>query len=179
MLISSAGQPQICSFDASRITSQSEFVHTSPSRQGPQGSLRWMAPDFFQLDNNVTVTESSKKTDVWAFGMTIYVRPKVAPYLSLRSPLLNSSKELLTGAVPYFHITQDFLVIVSLTKLKLPPAPEGLSALSPQQQFLWSICEYCWLVPGLRPEMTMVCHALGTNDEEVRVSSRHHRSLSV
>lgn len=44
-----------------------------------------MAPDFFQLGNTVTVTESSKKTDVWAFGMTIYVRPKVAPYLSLRS----------------------------------------------------------------------------------------------
>lgn len=137
-----------------------------------------MAPDFFRLGNTVTVTESSKKTDVWAFGMTIYVRPKVAPELSLRSPL-KSSKEILTGAVPYSHITQDFWVIISLTKLELPPAPEGLSALSPQQQYLWSICEYCWLVLELRPEMTMVCHALGTNDEEVRVSSRHHRSLSV
>lgn len=86
---------------------------------------------------------------------------------------------MLTGTVPYSNITQDFLVIISLTKLELPPAPEGLSALPPQQQFLWSICEYCWLLPELRPEMTTVCHALGTNDEEVRVSSRHHRSLSV
>lgn len=86
---------------------------------------------------------------------------------------------MLTGTVPYSNITQDFLVIISLTKLELPPAPEGLSALPPQQQFLCSICEYCWLLPELRPEMTTVCHALGTNDEEVRVSSRHHRSLSV
>lgn len=31
-----------------------------------------MAAEFFQLESNVT--ESSERTDVWGFGMTVYVR---------------------------------------------------------------------------------------------------------
>lgn len=33
-----------------------------------------MAPEFFAIHGNIT--EHSDKTDVWAFGMTVYVRYK-------------------------------------------------------------------------------------------------------
>lgn len=60
-----------------------------------------MAPDFFRLDNTVTVTESSKKTDVWAFGMTIYVRPKVAPFLEIAAKIVKGNTHGRCALFPY------------------------------------------------------------------------------
>ena len=34
------------------------------------GSLRWMAPELFDLEGSMAHT---KESDIWAYGMTIYV----------------------------------------------------------------------------------------------------------
>jgi serine/threonine protein kinase len=44
---------------------------------GPQGSARWMAIEFYTqlqgFSGSGAVMKANEKTDVWAFGMTVYV----------------------------------------------------------------------------------------------------------
>lgn len=81
VLASSVGQPLICDFGISRLASHSETLRRSTSNsRGLQGSLRWMAPEFFEFffsEDDGTEPEHSELTDVWAFGMTILVRSEV------------------------------------------------------------------------------------------------------
>ena len=69
MLVSRFGEPIICDFGISRIISASQsFGETSGHRV--KGSVRWMARELLADPQSV----HSKESDVWAFGMTIYVR---------------------------------------------------------------------------------------------------------
>lgn len=49
------------------------------STGGLKGTLRWMAPELVDIDVDLTSDESavfgshSKQSDVWSFGMVIYV----------------------------------------------------------------------------------------------------------
>ena len=70
VLVSDDGQPRLCDFGISRIISASETLKGTTT-SGVQGSLRWMAPEFFQEENPV----HSKVTDVWGYGATVYVSP--------------------------------------------------------------------------------------------------------
>lgn len=116
-----------------------------------------MAPEFFQLENNVT--EPSESTDVWGFGMTVYVRLTFNQYFFQRSGL-KLLKELITGEMPYSHITNDAMVLFSLAKGELPSAPETSTM---QQQNLWSVCKDCWQPPRERPNMPTMCRILIVN----------------
>lgn len=70
--MSACGQPQICDFGISSIlAASSTFGATSSHNYGTRGSLRWMAVEFFEMTDPPVL--HSEKSDVWAFGMTVYV----------------------------------------------------------------------------------------------------------
>ena len=70
--MSAEGKPKITDFGISRI------VINSMTIAGPtavKGNTRWMAPELFSLDESVSEHPAhTKQTDVWAFGMVVYVR---------------------------------------------------------------------------------------------------------
>ena len=70
ILISKYGQPLICDFGISRMldSSQSNFVSTTHD-DCVRGSARWMAQELIASAE----AKHTKETDVWAYGMTLYV----------------------------------------------------------------------------------------------------------
>lgn len=68
VLVSDAGIPQICDFGLSRLTAASLHQTTTDSLRG---SIRWLSFEF--LNGGEYQNKHTKETDVWAFGMTIYV----------------------------------------------------------------------------------------------------------
>jgi len=73
VLLSPTLRPLLTDFGLSRqeIASVSGNPHTR-TLNGAAGSLPWMAAEFFDLDE--PVIKANSETDVWAFGMTVYVR---------------------------------------------------------------------------------------------------------
>jgi serine/threonine protein kinase len=73
VLISSSGSPLLSDFGISRVIVTS---HVTADTTSFKGSIRWIAiecvtpPDGYSLFRPVIANE---KTDVWAFGMTVYV----------------------------------------------------------------------------------------------------------
>lgn len=112
-----------------------------------------MAPDFFDM-SEAHVTHS-KETDVWAFGMTVYVRPPFVFILVFLLTILNS-QELLTKQIPYAHFKLDPQVLLAIINYDLPPLPESSKT---ESQFLlddllWRVCMRCWQrIPEERPHM--------------------------
>ena len=72
-MLSDFDEPLLADFGISRCVTSASISDTSTS---PKGSARWMAREFFMfgLDESDTIVEHSKETDVWAFGMVLYVR---------------------------------------------------------------------------------------------------------
>lgn len=62
--------------------------------------------------------------------------------------------------MPYSHITNDAMVLFSLSKGELPSTPKSLVL---QRQSLWKVCEDCWLPPLERPNMPTICRILSAN----------------
>lgn len=64
----------ICDFGCSSVL----FASLSLVRQdeGPKGTCQYMAPELVDPDavEPSTSTQSTEKTDVWAFGIVLYVR---------------------------------------------------------------------------------------------------------
>ena len=70
------GIPLICDFGISRMTSYTQSFMNTTTDASFKGSLYWAAPEFFK--EGVTGVQHSMETDVWAFGMTVYVRVIIA-----------------------------------------------------------------------------------------------------
>ncbi|KAF8517253.1 kinase-like domain-containing protein, partial [Hysterangium stoloniferum] len=127
ILVSGEGVPCLIDFGLSRFVDDMIRLTTS-SNVG--GSLRWMAPEL--LHNG----KPNRQSDVWAFGMTIL--------------------EILTGKLPYYQIKNDPVVIMKITRGKIPPRPE-LSAAPFLSDHIWDLCEQCWrLDPHERPLMRQI-----------------------
>jgi serine/threonine protein kinase len=59
-------------FGVSRVIATSNVTTDTTSFKG---STRWMAPELLEFDETRAhePVQSDEKTDIWAFGMTIYV----------------------------------------------------------------------------------------------------------
>ena len=115
-----------------------------------KGSLAFWSPELLIEEGIVT---QSKESDVWAFGMTIYVR--YGQILSLSSLHLTlMTKELVSRKRP-FEGLRDFQVIQAITQGKTPSFPSRPeSSIDVVQESLKDVCRRCWTNnPTLRPRM--------------------------
>ena len=78
MLVSADGQPLLSDFGISRLMVETKSFTTTADLKG---SFRWMAVELFGLSSlesddlqSAAPQTSTYETDVWALGMTIYVR---------------------------------------------------------------------------------------------------------
>lgn len=67
MLISADGAPLLSDFGIASLLTSSTF--SMSVNGGMKGTARWMAAELL----NQAGTVPSKETDVWSFGMTVYV----------------------------------------------------------------------------------------------------------
>ncbi|KAF8517725.1 kinase-like domain-containing protein [Hysterangium stoloniferum] len=112
VVISHTGIPKLNDFGLSRSTGDSTGVSTS---DGPEGSLRWMAPELLHGEN------ISKTSDVWAFGMNIL--------------------EVGTGCIPYEYIKLEPVVLKEIFDGHIPRRPTASAIMTDD---LWEICLQCW-----------------------------------
>ncbi|KAH8115034.1 kinase-like domain-containing protein, partial [Phellopilus nigrolimitatus] len=72
VLISDDGLPRICDFGISRILVSSQtFGGISSQNNGTKGTLRWMSKELLEFCEPPNT--HSMESDIWAFGMTVYV----------------------------------------------------------------------------------------------------------
>lgn len=66
---------QLAYFGISRALMSEDFANLKTSSNNVQGTLRWMAIEQFSDTTPGAREQYSFATDIWSFGMTIYVRP--------------------------------------------------------------------------------------------------------
>ena len=64
------GSAVIGDFGCARMTRYSDYTALVPMSSNLKGTPAFLAPELFSGGNN------SQEADVWAFGMTVYVRPR-------------------------------------------------------------------------------------------------------
>ena len=107
----------ICDFGTSRIVNASLTLgRPSPSMSS---TTRWLAFEAFHLEQASNEFVYSKKMDIWAFGMTIYVR--ALEVLNLR-PTLAHSYYLLWNCIRVEDLTAN---VVAIYKHRLQLFPES------------------------------------------------------
>ena len=72
MLIAHDGRPVLSDVEVSRLLVNSKTVIGTTALKGV---MRWMAPELIEPDEEVETRHGchTKATDVWAFGMVVYV----------------------------------------------------------------------------------------------------------
>lgn len=70
--MSRMGEPKISDFGLSRMTNYSQQKLLSSTPDGSKGTVLWMAPELFGIDDDSDV-RPSKASDMWAYGMVVYV----------------------------------------------------------------------------------------------------------
>jgi serine/threonine protein kinase len=122
-----------------------------------------MAPELLEpVDVAGTQELHTKATDVWAFGMVVYVRIGMAccEWLSL----LTAPQEALSGKIPFENCRSEIHVIMSVISRKLPAKPEGGRVLGKVFDLLWECCCACWSHdPAERPRMADVREGLNVS----------------
>ncbi len=98
MLISQTGVPILSDFGLSLALLQSASWATTTSGL-TKGTVRWMAKELFVPGN--PLPKHDEKSDIWAFGMVVYVRSLDIIYSSPYKVLMRSNKGIahLEGAV--------------------------------------------------------------------------------
>ncbi|KAG6833875.1 hypothetical protein H0H93_012924, partial [Arthromyces matolae] len=151
ILISTSGRAHVADFGLSSISSDPQILawtsHSSISSKG--GSVRWQAPELFDMENDQLV-HNTKSSDVYALGCVCY--------------------EIFTGQIPLSHITRDptvmYQVKSGLRPSKPPPSspPWNQWGLTPS---IWSIMNSCWVESPLRrPTVKDILRGLGGGDLE-------------
>lgn len=73
-MVSNTGTPLICDFGISRLiaitTSLGLYAHTESGT--PKGTCRWMSPELLLPPVGQSASHT-KESDIWAFGMIVYV----------------------------------------------------------------------------------------------------------
>ncbi|KAH8116148.1 kinase-like protein, partial [Phellopilus nigrolimitatus] len=139
VLMSSLQEPLICDFGISRMLASSQTIHGCTTLGGGvKGSARWMAIELlFSPDGSDP--KHSKKSDIWAYGMTVY--------------------EILAKQLPYAQFSSEPPVILAIFKGERPSKPKTLNTRS--SSTFWKLCEECWdNDPNKRPTINRIITVL-------------------
>jgi serine/threonine protein kinase len=114
-----------------------------------------MAIEYFPPTDSYSSFEpiiANEKTDVWAFGMTVYASCLRNLFILIMTIFV---QEILTGERPFEHLAGDVFVILAISRGELPPVPEDLDTKPDHSWKLWELCKKCWTKkPRLRPSMS-------------------------
>ena len=69
-------------------------------------------------------------------------------------------KELWTGNIPYFHLTDYTKVEECIQNYVLPVFPEQLRPLAIDRHLFAAMCRACWETPDTRPEIHEIVRGL-------------------
>lgn len=121
-MIDDYGDAKLSDFGASRMLESGGFTPTSET----EGTVRWMARELLSNDDEPdgdAIPVSTTESDAWSFGMTILE-------VSLHMNLITSGVadtgfvQVLTGRLPFFELTHEIQVILSVITGKYPQRPE-------------------------------------------------------
>ncbi|KAF8068027.1 kinase-like domain-containing protein [Lyophyllum atratum] len=135
ILVDDCGRACLADFGLSAVSDTNILHWTSHSSAASKGgSIRWQAPELFDIDND-DVVDNSKPSDVYAVSCVAY--------------------EIFTGNVPFFELPRDLAVTL---KVKAGAHPSRPPMSSPTwgawglAEPLWSLMEACWSAdPNTRP----------------------------
>ncbi|KAG8951509.1 hypothetical protein FRC04_006041 [Tulasnella sp. 424] len=126
ILVSQDGDVRLCDFGLSKYSSWT----TSEGRKGA-GTIRWQSPELL-FDQS-----KSFKSDVYAFGITIY--------------------EVLSGNIPFGASSDGAIVYNVVLRNTRPPTLPKFSPTGQSYATTWALARECWhRVPDSRPEMVQV-----------------------
>lgn len=161
-MMSKTDTPLIMDFGISHLLQSTATMETATT--STKGSIRWMAIELFngsgqgadetdESDSTVHTTQS----DVWAFGMTIYVRVHDKHVHNAFRSESRALQELLSRNVPYHTLKIDAQVIFAVISGKLPELTVESYGWNRRLRSIWDICNNCWNTePAKRPGMSLV-----------------------
>ncbi|KAF9459519.1 kinase-like domain-containing protein [Collybia nuda] len=163
VLITDAGTACIADFGLARAL-DSEIVNFSSwsNGHGSGGSLRWMAPELFDQEEDAEVC-SDTMTDIYAFGSVCY--------------------EIFSGCVPFHTITNDYQIMSRIVAGRRPlrpivsePSLQSCSCLGLNDD-MWLLIEDCWKKdPTGRPTATEIVSRLPKRPNKVDTAVGPHPS---
>ncbi|KAG8902676.1 hypothetical protein FRB99_004265 [Tulasnella sp. 403] len=137
ILISGSDDAYICDFGSS-------YAEASPDPPSVNCTLRHMAPELFVPQEGEEILKSTKASDVYAFGMTIY--------------------QVLSGMDPFSDYGAEEEVREAVTSGERPPTDPSGSKEGDSYHELWVIAEDCWNQdPHERPSMGYVSRRLNNS----------------
>ncbi|KAF8593840.1 WD40 repeat-like protein [Ceratobasidium sp. AG-I] len=147
VLVSNDGTLKINDFDHAVLAGST--LHFSTTTRAGGGTLRWMAPELLQSDEDDEEDETlpgavrCKPTDIYALGMTML--------------------EVVTGNVPYQEYQQDMGVYHAIDARQPPRRPQELAGPESQATFMWDLLMRCWdHDPLARPNAQSVLESLNS-----------------
>ena len=161
------GRPVLSDFGISRLLINSKtFAGTTSIK----GNTRWMAPELIEETASKSHTKSS---DVWAFGMVLYVCTRS---ISIEG-FVNVIQEALSGEAPYHTMQNEAQVVISIINDKLPAKPEVSRESGTHFEMLWGCCLICWRKdPKARPPMAKVRELLDVGRQQVIATSLDYKN---
>ncbi|KAG6832085.1 hypothetical protein H0H87_002913 [Tephrocybe sp. NHM501043] len=141
ILVDGCGRACIADFGISSVSDANILAwtsHTSGASKG--GSLRWQAPELFDLENDENVPNTAA-SDIYAWSCVCY--------------------EVFTGNIPFVHIARDASVMLQVTKGARPIRKIGEGSENGLTDDIWSLMQDCWATePVDRPTIEMVINRL-------------------
>ncbi|KAG6829262.1 hypothetical protein H0H92_005142 [Tricholoma furcatifolium] len=144
ILIDGAGRARLADFGISAISDSNIVAWTSQSSGASKGgSVRWQAPELFDIENGEAV-KNSAASDVYAWGCVAF--------------------ELFTGKVPFYGIKRDTAIILHVKSggrpTRPPPSSRSWWGWGLTEE-MWSLMEQSWeSQPAQRPSSAEIVERL-------------------
>ncbi|KAG5328155.1 hypothetical protein C0989_010883, partial [Termitomyces sp. Mn162] len=140
ILIDNSGRARLADFGLSGMSDPQILAWTSTSSAGSRGgSVRWQAPELFDVKNDVYV-KNTPESDVYAWSCVCY--------------------EIFTGTVPFADLQRESTIELNIMSGARPARPLEFS--QPWNQWgltttIWTLMEECWIQnPENRPKTSQV-----------------------
>lgn len=157
VLVSLSGNALVADFGISHALAATTAFATTTG--GVKGTVRWMAIELFT--GSLALSQFSKAADVWAFGMTIYVRPKDGLSPSFAENAIYSLQEILTKLLPYNELRTDAQVMTAIVSGEKPSRTVDAQTGAEVDPLLWDLSCECWDNDlSNRPSMAQVARYL-------------------
>ena len=72
--MSDSGSPLLSDFGVSRVLSETSTLSQGTTTENVRGTARYMAKECLVYSDEQSSPVYTKEADMWAFGMTVYVR---------------------------------------------------------------------------------------------------------